>query len=450
VVTAETQPRAEKLARAGIGDTLGAVRQVILPTINKGVIVRRPKVVALAERLDLDRRAVRRMQKLRAKYGGGPLILPVPGRPQALILSPDHVHRILQGAPEPFAPATAEKRASLAHFEPAVSLISEPPERTERRRFNEEVLQSRCAVHDLGDRFMQVVDEEARELLSRASDELDWDAFIVSWFHVVRRVVLGDGARDDHELTGMLEKLRRAANWAFLHPGRRKLREQFLERLRQHLARAEEGSLAARIAATPQTADTAPANQVAHYLFAFDPGGMASFRALALLAAHPDQARRAREEIGGKAAAERSNLPLMRSAILESLRLWPTTPIILRETTEETEWDGGTMAKKTHIIIYAPYFHRDDESLPYAHRFEPDIWLAEEPGGGWPLIPFSGGPGICPARNLVPMLGSAMIAAIMEARSVELAEPERLSADRPMPGTLDNYSLRFRLGPLAA
>lgn len=48
------------------------------------------------------------------------------------------------------------------------------------------------------------------------------------------------------------------------------------------------------------------------------------------------------------------------------------------------------------------------------------------------------------------MLGSAMIAALMEGRSVELAEPERLSADRPMPGTLGNYSLRFRLRPLAA
>lgn len=232
-----------------------------------------------------------------------------------------------------------------------MSLISEPPERAERRRFNEEVLQSRCAVHDLADRFMQVVDEEARELLSRAGDELDWDAFIVSWFRMVRRVVLGESARDDHDLTRMLEKLRGAANWAFLHPGRRKLRERFLDRLRRHLARAEDGSLAARIAATPQTAETAPANQVAHWLFAFDPGGMASFRALALLAAHPDQARRAREELGGNRPAERSNLPLVRAAILESLRLWPTTPVILRETTEETQWEGGTMAKNTHIII---------------------------------------------------------------------------------------------------
>ncbi|MBM1171981.1 cytochrome P450 [Microvirga arabica] len=118
---------------------------------------------------------------------------------------------------------------------------------------------------------------------------------------------------------------------------------------------------------------------------------------------------------------------------------------ILRETMQEVQWHGGVLPKNTHVVIYAPYFHRDDENLPDAHRFAPDLWLETSPGGRWPLIPFSEGPGICPAHNFVPMLGSMMIAAILEKRRIALQDPKRLQTDHSLPGTLDNYTLRFNL-----
>lgn len=120
------------------------------------------------------------------------------------------------------------------------------------------------------------------------SGELGWDFFFESWFRIVRRVILGDGARDDHKLTDAIKRLRQRGNWAFTVPKSRRLLDEFHERLRQHLDRAEEGSLAELVARQPATNETHPTHQIAQWFFAFDPGGMATFRTLALLVTHPD------------------------------------------------------------------------------------------------------------------------------------------------------------------
>jgi hypothetical protein len=46
---------------ASLGDSILTLLDVFLPTLAKGVIMRRPAVMSLAERLDIDARAVRRM-----------------------------------------------------------------------------------------------------------------------------------------------------------------------------------------------------------------------------------------------------------------------------------------------------------------------------------------------------------------------------------------------------
>jgi len=442
------------LPTASVEDTFGVMSEVVLPTVAKGVIIRRPRVVAVAEHLELDRRAVRRMQKMRNRYGPGPVLLRVPVRNQAMILDPGHVRYVLDNSPEPFSTASSEKRAALSHFEPKGALISDPPERTDRRRFNEQVLQSDSPVHRMSEAFVPVVEEEAIHLLQdvrRRRGLLRWNEFFDAWMRVVRRVVFGDGARDDEELTEMIEQLRSDGNWAFLKPRREGLRERFFERMNGYMMRAEPGSLASMVARTPKTDDTAPLHQIPQWLFAFDPAGMTTFRALALLATHPDHADEARGEIEALGGTHGHPLPFLRACVLESLRLWPTTPMVLRQTRAETHWENGVMPAGTGVMIFAPFFHRDDEELPYADRFEPGVWLEQgkrdqaHPPRDWPLIPFSGGPGICPGRNLVLLLTTTMLAALIRDRDVRLRPPMRLREDRALPGTLNNYALRFKL-----
>jgi cytochrome P450 len=445
-ITRSTPAAAGTLPRASLLDTLALALDVFAPSVAKGAIIRRPAVVALAERLDLDRRAVRRMQKLRNKYGQGPLMLRLPIRKQAVLLTPEHVHRVLEESPEPFSAASSEKRAALSHFEPKGVLVSEGLERAERRRFNEEALDHHRAVHRMADSFVPKVRQEAQRMLDLArarGDEraaLDWDAYAQGWYRLVRRVVFGEAAADDQELNDLTVHLRQAANWAIFHPQDREAQARFFARIRMYLDEAAPGSLAGMIASIPKKPDTEPVQQVPQWLFAFDAAGMATFRALALLATYPEYLARVREEIADPGMQR----PFLRAAVLEAVRLWPTTPMVLRQTTRETRWEQGSMPAHTGVLVYAPFFHRDGERLSYADRFAPELWLQEGGHGGWPLIPFSEGPAGCPGRNLVLMLASSMLAALLDGRSADLAPARRLDPAR-LPGTLDPYTLRFRL-----
>lgn len=162
---------------------------------------------------------------------------------------------------------------------------------------------------------------------------ITWDEFTAQWHRAVRHVVLGAAARDD-TLGEQLTKLRAAANWAFFRKPRTTLLDTFRRRLTERIANAPAESLAGMLRER-ETGDTSAAtDQVTHWLFAFDAACMAAWRALALLASHPDAMRSATAQ---STAADQPQppWPFIRATILESLRLWPTTPAILRETVRE-------------------------------------------------------------------------------------------------------------------
>ncbi|WP_026549210.1 cytochrome P450 [Arthrobacter sp. Br18] len=440
-----------RLPKASLLDTALFAGAVFLPTFAKGPIIRRPRVVALVERFRLDDRAVDAVCRIHSRNPEGPLLLRLPLRHQALILAPGHVDTVLNMSPDPFSPASAEKRAALTHFQPNNVLISTGPIRSVRRALQEQVLDTDHPIHLLADAFLPVVREEMDELLATAAErgELIWKDFLAAWYRVVRRVVFGDHARDDSELTDMIVQLRRNGNWAFLRPQQKKLRAKFLARITEELARAEEGSLASVMAArAPRFEGAAPAEQVPQWLFAFDPAGMATFRALAVLATHPEARSRARQELHDDGSS-RSFLPYLRSCVLEALRLWPTTPLILRQTTRPVEWEDGMMPAKCGVLIFAPYFHRDERNLPRAHQFAPERWLDDDGGDsdGWPLVPFSDGPVVCPGKQLVLLLTSAALAQLIDRTDLHLTSRHRLDPQGRLPGTLDNYSLRFAPSP---
>jgi len=443
------------IARGGVVDTVGLMRDLLLPTIGKGVLRRRPAVVGALERTGYEERSIRRLQALRRKHGARPVLLSFFGRKQLVVLSPKALLRVLHETPDDFLSTSDEKSSALAHFEPGVSLISDGIERQVRRDFNGRVLDEDCPSHRMAGHFSAVVRQEVGEILDRLSLEagqgaevtLTWERYFDAWNRIVRRVLLGDGARGDERLTKDLEKLRAAGNWAFLHPGRGKLRRDFHERLEHHLARAEWHSLAGLVPRIPGHTVARPVDQFTHYMFAFDPGGMATFRALALLASHPGTLADIRGEM---ASDQGSAMPLLRASILESLRLWPTTPVILRQTRHDIDWEGDTVPGGTQVVIFAPFFHRDDETVDQAHRFAPELWPEGRPLRDSPFVPFSEGDGICPARDLVPMVGSMVLAELLGAGEVRLSDPDRLDPDRPLPPTLDNYTLEFSLRPKAA
>lgn len=447
--------RSRRVPTASLADTLAATAEVIAPLLARGVIQRRPIAVGIAQRLDADARAVSRMRTLRATYGPGPLLLNIPGRDMAFVLDAEDALRVLEGSPDPFATATREKRGALDHFQPEGVLVSHGPEREDRRRFNEAVLQADEPVHGMAEPILAKVVEEADALADdiRRTGRLTWDDYIVAWWRMVRRVVLGDAARDDHALTDFLAELRAAANWSLVRPRKPALRRRFYRQLDGHLDRAEPGSLAGVMTEVATTGHTRPAQQVPQWLFAYDAAAWASYRALALIGSHPAPAAEVRDELARQDLAEPHDLPYLRSCVLESLRLWPTTPAVLRETTRETTWRTGTLPAGTSLTVFAPLFHRDDETLDHADRFAPEVWLKRDTvdlalgpvlRDRWPLIPFSAGPAVCPGRNLVLLTSSTVLGRLLQSHDLRLATPDTIDPAAPLPGTLSPFEPTFR------
>jgi cytochrome P450 len=305
---------------------------------------------------------------------------------------------------------------------------------------HEAALGTSNTVHPLASRFSEVIGQEYRSVVRSAAREITWALFANAWFRVVRRIVLGDQARDDDDLTKLLNRLRRRANWAFFLQQDRAGRRHLHERLQQYLTQAEEGSLASMLSADPQYE---PSSQVAQWLFAFDPAGMTTFRTLALLACHRQSMKRAREEaLQGQPPGD-ARQSFTRRCVLEALRLWPTTPVILRETTEDVSWNGCPIKNGTGVIIFTPFFGRDDESLEFANKMAPEIWERSKNDalGELGIIPFSDGPAICPAHNLVPLIACLVINAMLADNVFSLLAPQLVPGK--LPGTLNHFEIRL-------
>ncbi|MET9340497.1 cytochrome P450 [Nonomuraea sp. NPDC003804] len=402
-------PRASVLesARLGVG--------VLLPALAQGVALRRPLGVRLAALLDADRRGARLLERLRARHGEGPLLVRIPVRGPALIpLAAADVRRVLED--HAFTPANLEKRAALGHFQPHGVLITlDPGLRERRRRLNEQILEPGRPRHSLAGPFTAVIEEEVAALPSEG--ELTWPVFTAAHGRIARRLVLGDGARGDERLTLLLNRLRADANWFYLRRRHRQARAAFQRRLDVHLRRAEPGSLAPLLMAAHADPDVHAEGQAPHWLFAFDAAGIAAYRALALVAAHPGT-----EDL--------------RAAVEESVRLWPTTLAVLRDTTEPIEWRGEILPEGTMVAIFSPYANRDPHAID-----DPDAFV---PGRtGWTGIPFSAGFARCPGRDLVLFTAETVLAALLRTRRVRPVT----ALPTPLPGTLDHFRLRFAVRP---
>ncbi|MFI9839608.1 cytochrome P450 [Nonomuraea sp. NPDC051941] len=396
-----------RLPRVTAEETLALAAAVALPSIAQGPVARRPYAVRLAELADADGRAIRLLARLRAEHGEGPLLVRVPGRGWVMLpLAARDVRAVLDD--RDFTPATRAKRGALGHFQPDGLLITRDPGLRERRRaLNDQVLCSGFAP------FARVVEEEVATLPRHGL--LTWPRFHATHWRIVRRIVLGDGARDDVILTRQLDRLRADANWSDLRGLRTDVFNAFRRRLAGHLARAEPGSLAAELARAHAAADVHPDGQVPHWLFAFDGAAAAAYRALAL-AAHQEPAHQGPADL--------------RATVLESVRLWPITVTIVREAVGPTEWD---VPEGTTAAIYSPYVNRAEPGDSY----RPELW--HDGGGEWAGVPFSAGFASCAGEDLVLFTAAALLDAVLRERSVRPS----VRLEGALPAMLNHFRLNF-------
>jgi cytochrome P450 len=409
---------------------------VIVPNGLQGVFRRRRAAVAAATAADVDGQAVGLLSGMRRGHHGGPVWVRVLRERALLLLTAADVHRALEGSPEPFAADPKPKRDGMVAFQPDALTISRGDSWRRRRAFTEAVLDTGGPLEGLAERFAAVAAEEAEALAIadhvEGGDELRWNPWNETFRRIARRVILGGAAADDAELSETLGEMMSEGNGM---PGETSARYSgFISRLGDYVGAAEEGSLVARFADAPADAETKPVGQLPHWLFATgDTLAINAFRALALLAAHPDQ----RERAG-------ADPEYLEACLEEAMRLWPTTTMLSRETVAETEWGGDTVPAGTQVLIPNLFLHRDRERHGWADRLAPERWINGEAADDWSFNHFARGPQGCPGTAIARLLGGVVLATLIEGHELELASPS-LDPSKPLPHMLDYFGIRVRL-----
>jgi cytochrome P450 len=405
---------------------------VIVPNALQGVFRPRRKAVAAATAANVDGQAIGLMSGMRRGDDGGPVRVRVIRDEALLLLTPADVHRALESSPDPFAPDPKPKKDGMTAFQPDALTISRGESWRKRRAFTEAVL----TADGPGGRIRAIAAEEADALAvavnGEPGSELRWDPWNETFRRIARRLILGDAAADDAELSETLAEMMSEANGM---PGKPSARYPgFIARLGEYVATAEEGSLAARIADAPADAETKPVGQIPHWLFATgDTLAINAYRALALLATHPQHRKRAL-----------ADADYLEACFEEAMRLWPTTKMLARVTLTETEWGQEVVPAGTQVLIPNTFLHRDRERHDWADRLAPERWMNGEAAGDWSLNHFSHGPQGCPGTAIARLAGGVVLSTLLSTGGVELTS-RSIDPSKPLPAMLDFFGLRFRL-----
>ena len=433
-----------RLPEASIGESVRFVVNGLAPALVRGLFSPRPRAMKLLTKLDADRRATEVLAGLRRKHGGegvrllGGRIVTLWGR--------DAIAEVLDKSADVYASDSGAKGKGMSHFQPDALTLSRGEEWRDRRAFAEAVLAMSERVHPDGARFVAVVADEVSRL--RIESTLEWSDFETLFDRITLRVVFGDRARDDQELTEHLEKLMGEAN-RLVGLDRNDDFYELYGAIERHLRDPEPGSLVARIPDAPQTDRTRVTHQIPHWVFAMrDTLGANVFRALAAVVHDPEVERRAREEADSADLTDPHAIDGMRfleGCLQEAMRLWPTVPLIARETTRETELAGEKLDEGTQVMILNTFNHRDPDDVPNADSLDAERWQ-NGASGDYKFNHLSHGTQDCPGGPLVLLIGKAVLANMLTEHELSLREPE-IEPGEPLPHMLDFFEIRFTIRP---
>ena len=175
-----------------------------------------------------------------------------------------------------------------------------------------------------------------------------------------------------------------------------------------------------------------------------------------LLATHPDARTRFHEEVDrvlqGRmpSAEDLEHLPYTRAVFDESLRLYPTAPLIQRKVTTPTTVRGVSLPQGARVVINLYNLHRHPDFWPHPEQFLPERWLgSDRPGSRSAYRPFGAGPRACVGLHFASVEGLLLLALIARRYDLQLAqasvEPQFMVTLRPKGGL--RMTLQRRITP---
>ncbi|KAH6833731.1 hypothetical protein C2S53_009657 [Perilla frutescens var. hirtella] len=132
-------------------------------------------------------------------------------------------------------------------------------------------------------------------------------------------------------------------------------------------------------------------------------------------------------------AEELSKLVYLHCALTESLRLFPTAPVIIRDpTAEDVLPSGHRVGKSTKIILCSYAMGRSPEIWGEdCSEFRPERWMSERGGvrhvASHRFLAFGSGLWACPGRELAFTRMKAAAATVLHNFGVEVLEGQRVS-----------------------
>lgn len=411
------------------------------PVYLQGLFTRSRFWVSFWTRLGSDGRVVKRLTRMRSKYGPQ-VYVNVGGNKTLLLLDHFGAEHVLKNSPEIYASDPDAKRRGMAHFQPGALTISTGDKWRDRRRFNEAVLHGALDGGGHSAKVLEVVSREAASLAGKRA--LAWQDFADAFDRITLQVIYGDRAVSDETLLPRLRKMMREANRV---AGLRKSKhfDEYYSAVGGYLKSPRPHSLASLCAGTPSTGDTSVPTQMTHWTFAMSETLAANTaRALALVLAHPKAEQRVREELSRAdiSTPEGVNgLKYLGACVQEAMRLWPTTPLLIRRALEEDYIGGAHVERGTQILINNTFNHRDAETHPFADKFAPEVWL-EGVEHDYDFNHLSNGPQACAGRDLALFIAKAFAAGLLNSGRFTLGGP-KLDSSRPLPHMYNYFKVKL-------
>ncbi|EPQ05806.1 Cytochrome P450 4V3 [Myotis brandtii] len=108
-------------------------------------------------------------------------------------------------------------------------------------------------------------------------------------------------------------------------------------------------------------------------------------------------------------------LKYLECVIKETLRIFPSVPIIARGLNEDCDVGGYNIVKGSQILIVPYALHRDQKYFPDPEEFKPERFFPENSMGRHPYayVPFSAGPRNCIGQRFAMMEEKVILSCIL-------------------------------------
>jgi len=423
------------VAKVSFGDNLYFNLVHVIPYYLRGIFIRRPRTYSLLSTLGFNPFSHEYAERLARKYGSKRLAINMAGRETLLLLDVDDVRHVLEKSPDIYA-ENGLKLKGMSFFQPHSLTVSHGDPWHRRRAFNELALDSGKIQHRHGDHFAADI---ARAVL--AGDGRGYDGIAAIFEEIMLSVVFG--AEQQHASLSMLHRrLMHKANRLFCL-GSSKNQLRMAAEIRGALLAQRDDCLVGDVDLPFDNHGLQAENQVPHWMFAIrDTLAVNCARALALITADEGSLEKARAELAGhdlSKADDIAKLQYIEGSLQEAMRLWPTTPVLARESLRRDRLGDDEIASGSQVVAFTQYLHRDQSETPDADRFNPERWYGGRTDPQFNHM--SNGKQGCAGRDLALFLGTATLANLLS-RGYVLDSP-RLDLLQSIPATYNYFRLRF-------